>query len=150
MRIDSTPSGADVSLVDRGKTTFLGTTPINASVDPSRSYDVVFTYANKPTRVEHLDPRKTTRLAITLGKTAKTETPKADVPKAPKVDKKAITEVKVAKPTKPVAKVAEPFADDTAARFAAMAVIVALPVAVVYIALQRNIVGGLTTGSVKG
>ena len=115
VRIDSTPSGADVSLVDRGKTTFLGTTPINASVDPSRSYDVVFTYANKPTRVEHLDPRKTTRLAITLGKTAKTETPKADVPKAPKVDKKAITEVKVAKPTKPVAKVAEPFADDTAA-----------------------------------
>jgi arabinogalactan oligomer/maltooligosaccharide transport system permease protein len=35
-------------------------------------------------------------------------------------------------------------------RFAAMAVIVALPVAVVYIALQKNIVGGLTTGSVKG
>jgi len=35
-------------------------------------------------------------------------------------------------------------------RFAAMAVIVALPVAVVYIALQRQIVGGLTTGSVKG
>ncbi|NWF64166.1 MAG: ABC transporter permease subunit [Chloroflexi bacterium] len=35
-------------------------------------------------------------------------------------------------------------------RFAAMAVIVALPVAIVYIALQRNIVGGLTTGSVKG
>ena len=35
-------------------------------------------------------------------------------------------------------------------RFAAMAVIVALPVAIVYIALQKNIVGGLTTGSVKG
>jgi arabinogalactan oligomer / maltooligosaccharide transport system permease protein len=35
-------------------------------------------------------------------------------------------------------------------RFAAMAVIVALPVAVVYIALQRQIVGGLTTGGVKG
>lgn len=35
-------------------------------------------------------------------------------------------------------------------RFAAMAVIVALPVAIVYIALQRQIVGGLTTGSVKG
>lgn len=35
-------------------------------------------------------------------------------------------------------------------RFAAMAVIVALPVAVVYIALQRQIVGGLTSGSVKG
>jgi arabinogalactan oligomer/maltooligosaccharide transport system permease protein len=35
-------------------------------------------------------------------------------------------------------------------RFAAMAVIVALPVAVVYVALQRQIVGGLTTGGVKG
>lgn len=35
-------------------------------------------------------------------------------------------------------------------RFAAMAVIVALPVAVIYIALQKQIVGGLTAGSVKG
>ncbi len=35
-------------------------------------------------------------------------------------------------------------------RFAAMAVIVAMPVAVVYIALQKQIVGGLTTGGVKG
>jgi arabinogalactan oligomer / maltooligosaccharide transport system permease protein len=35
-------------------------------------------------------------------------------------------------------------------RFAAMAVIVALPVAVVYIALQRQIVGGITSGAVKG
>ena len=35
-------------------------------------------------------------------------------------------------------------------RFAAMAVIVALPVAITYIALQRYIVSGLTSGSVKG
>jgi arabinogalactan oligomer / maltooligosaccharide transport system permease protein len=35
-------------------------------------------------------------------------------------------------------------------RFAAMAVIVALPVAVVYVALQKQIVGGMTTGAVKG
>lgn len=35
-------------------------------------------------------------------------------------------------------------------RFAAMAVIVALPVAVMYIALQKQIVSGLTAGSVKG
>lgn len=35
-------------------------------------------------------------------------------------------------------------------RFAAMAVIVALPVAIVYIALQRQIVGGITSGAVKG
>jgi arabinogalactan oligomer/maltooligosaccharide transport system permease protein len=35
-------------------------------------------------------------------------------------------------------------------RFAAMAIIVALPVAITYIALQKQIVSGLTTGSVKG
>ncbi len=35
-------------------------------------------------------------------------------------------------------------------RFAAMAIIVALPVAITYIALQKQIVGGLTTGGVKG
>lgn len=35
-------------------------------------------------------------------------------------------------------------------RFAAMAIIVALPVAIVYILLQKQIVNGLTTGGVKG
>jgi arabinogalactan oligomer/maltooligosaccharide transport system permease protein len=35
-------------------------------------------------------------------------------------------------------------------RFTAMALIIALPVAVVYLALQKYIVGGLTVGSVKG
>jgi arabinogalactan oligomer/maltooligosaccharide transport system permease protein len=35
-------------------------------------------------------------------------------------------------------------------RFAAMAVIVALPVAIIYIALQKQIVSGLTAGGVKG
>lgn len=35
-------------------------------------------------------------------------------------------------------------------RFAAMAIIVALPVAITYIALQKQIVSGLTSGSVKG
>lgn len=35
-------------------------------------------------------------------------------------------------------------------RFAAMAIIVALPVAITYLALQKYIAGGLTTGAVKG
>jgi arabinogalactan oligomer/maltooligosaccharide transport system permease protein len=35
-------------------------------------------------------------------------------------------------------------------RFAAMAVIVALPVAIIYVALQKQIVGGLTAGGIKG
>jgi arabinogalactan oligomer / maltooligosaccharide transport system permease protein len=35
-------------------------------------------------------------------------------------------------------------------RFAAMAIIVALPVAIIYIALQKQIISGLTSGGVKG
>jgi arabinogalactan oligomer/maltooligosaccharide transport system permease protein len=35
-------------------------------------------------------------------------------------------------------------------RFAAMSVIVALPVAIIYVALQKQIVGGLTAGGIKG
>ena len=35
-------------------------------------------------------------------------------------------------------------------RFAAMAIIVALPVAIIYVLLQKQIVSGLTSGSVKG
>ena len=35
-------------------------------------------------------------------------------------------------------------------RFAAMSVIVALPVAIIYVALQKQIVSGLTAGGIKG
>ena len=35
-------------------------------------------------------------------------------------------------------------------RFSAMAIIVALPIAAIYIALQELIVGGLTASGVKG
>jgi hypothetical protein len=66
--IDSKPSGATVMLVDHGKTSFLGNTPVSAAVDPSRAYDVVFTAANHSTQVEHLDPNVTHHLAIALGK----------------------------------------------------------------------------------
>jgi hypothetical protein len=70
VRIDSKPSGATVMLVDNGKTTLLGTTPVAASVDPSRGYDVVLTLDGRPTQMTHLDPAKTQRLDITLAKAA--------------------------------------------------------------------------------
>ena len=68
IRIDSTPSGATVTLVDRGKSQFVGTTPVNAAVDPSREYDLVFSWASRPAQQEHLDPRTTRRIAAMLGK----------------------------------------------------------------------------------
>jgi hypothetical protein len=64
VRIDSTPAGATVTLVDRGKPQIVGETPISAAIDPSREYDLVLTYAGKPTRTVHLDPRTTRRIAF--------------------------------------------------------------------------------------
>ncbi|HEU0037223.1 MAG TPA: hypothetical protein VFQ53_41720 [Kofleriaceae bacterium] len=68
VRIDSKPSGATVMLVDRGKTSFLGTTPISTALDPSRTYELVLTAANKPTQIEKLDPSSTKRVMVELGK----------------------------------------------------------------------------------
>ncbi|MEO8701178.1 MAG: PEGA domain-containing protein [Kofleriaceae bacterium] len=114
VRIDSTPAGATVMLVDRGKTTFLGTTPISTVVDPARTYDLVFTYANKPTQIQHLDPSTSKHLAVVLGKPAtrvaarsvraerKLETPKklvkAEKADAPKVDTEPDKSVEAKKP----------------------------------------------------
>jgi hypothetical protein len=91
VRLDSKPSGATVMLVDRGKTMFLGTTPISTALDPSRQYDVVFTYKDRPTVLEHVDPRTQSKVSVTLDRSAsriakvgapKAETPKAEAPKA--------------------------------------------------------------------
>jgi hypothetical protein len=70
IRIDSNPAGATAVLVDNGKTSFLGTTPLATSLDPSRQYDIVFTYDDRPTQMAHLDPAKDTRVSITLPKAA--------------------------------------------------------------------------------
>ena len=104
VRIESSPKGATVMIVDRGKTSFLGSTPIVASLDPSREYDIVFTYPNKPTQLEHIVPSKQNKLSVTLGKAGNQAKPelKAEKPR---------TEVKIEKPAKvekPVVVKAEP------------------------------------------
>jgi hypothetical protein len=68
VRIDSKPSGATVMLVDNGKTSFLGSTPLATSLDPSRKYDVIFTAPGRPTQMAPLDPSKTSRLDVTLSR----------------------------------------------------------------------------------
>ncbi len=123
VRIDSQPSGATVMLVDRGKTTFLGNTPVSAAVDPSRTYDLVFTYANKPTQLEHLDAATTKRVAVVLGKPGNHAVKAAAVvaPVAPKVDKVLPKTEKVAPPkiekvaARPAAAVVDPFETKAAA-----------------------------------
>lgn len=95
VRIESSPRGATVLLVDRGKTQLVGTTPINASVDPTREYDLVFSHADSPTKpihVEHLDARSTRRVAVTLGSHAASVASAAPLPAARKADKPAQVE----------------------------------------------------------
>jgi hypothetical protein len=116
VRIDSKPAGATVMLVDNGKTSFLGTTPVAASVDPSRAYDVIFTLEGRPTQMTHLDPIKVHHLDVTLAgpsgsttRAARTSTAKA----APAAKVAAAAEPPVAHHQKAVkpAELAEPSFD---------------------------------------
>jgi hypothetical protein len=80
VRIDSTPSGATVMLVDRGKTQYVGNTPVSAAVDPSHEYDLVLTYPGEPTTLVHLDATTTRRVAVTLGARASAAKPADGAP----------------------------------------------------------------------
>jgi hypothetical protein len=68
VRIDSEPAGATVTLVDGGKQSFLGSTPLSTSVEASRAYDVIVALDGRPTQMVHLDPATTSRLDVSLGK----------------------------------------------------------------------------------
>ena len=110
VRIDSKPAGATVMLVDNGKTSFLGSTPIATSLDPSRSYDVIFTLSGRPTQMGHIDPTKSSKLEVTLGKAvaqAEHHHHHASVDEAPRAEVKAAAVEKKVEAPKP-APVAEP------------------------------------------
>ena len=77
VRIDSIPSGATVMIADRGKTQLVGNTPIAVAIDPTRDYDLVVSYAGKPTKTEHLDPRITQHITVTLDAAAPPSPPPA-------------------------------------------------------------------------
>ncbi|HEY4182120.1 MAG TPA: PEGA domain-containing protein [Kofleriaceae bacterium] len=117
VRIDSTPSGAEVTLVDHGKTTFLGSTPISASVDPSKTYEVMLSYPNKPSKMEKLDPKTTQHLAVSFGKGAPIAETAKPAPAMKHVEATTPkTEVASAKPakvekTEPKAEKSEPKAE---------------------------------------
>jgi hypothetical protein len=73
VRIDSTPSGATVTLVDRGKSQFVGLTPVSAAVDPSREYDLVVSHDNRLPHRVHLDPGTTRRVAVSLERRSRSD-----------------------------------------------------------------------------
>ena len=105
VRIDSTPSGATVTLVDRGKSQFVGKTPVNATLDTSREYDLVFTFPNKATQQKHLNASTTRRIAVTLPEQVNAQPAPAVAPAvapatAPRHVEKAIVEKPPASPVK--------------------------------------------------
>ncbi|MBL0220543.1 MAG: hypothetical protein IPQ07_42575 [Myxococcales bacterium] len=110
VRLDSNPAGATVMLVDRGKTTFLGTTPISTAVDGARQYDLVFTYKDRPTHLEHLDPRTTSKLSVKLERSTKPATEVA-APVAPKAAPAKAVPAKLETTEPPAAEVAKPKAE---------------------------------------
>ncbi|HWO22788.1 MAG TPA: PEGA domain-containing protein [Kofleriaceae bacterium] len=71
--IVSSPPGATVTLVDRGLSLLIGTTPITTALDPSRKYELVFSHPNRSTWVEPIDPTQTRRVDVKLGPAAKSE-----------------------------------------------------------------------------
>ena len=63
--ISSVPSGATVTLVDGGKMSALGTTPVHLVLDPNKTYDVILTMDGHPTHIEHV-AANSHKLAIVL------------------------------------------------------------------------------------
>lgn len=64
--IRSQPAGAMVTLISAGEATVIGKTPITATLDPRKQYDVVLAYRELPTKVAHVDPDHTVALDVDL------------------------------------------------------------------------------------
>jgi hypothetical protein len=90
IRLETSPSGATVTLVDSGRPRELGKTPLDVSVDRTRAYDVVFALEGHATRIEHFDPRTTQGVAVALqpNATASVPAPQLAAPAAKKPAKR--------------------------------------------------------------
>ena len=66
VRVETQPAGATAMLVDDGKTTLIGTTPVDAELDRTREYDVILTLEDHETHIEHLDPSTNQHVLVVL------------------------------------------------------------------------------------
>lgn len=64
--IRSQPAGAMVTLISAGEATVIGKTPITATLDPRKQYDVVLAYRELPTKLAHVDPDRTVAIDVDL------------------------------------------------------------------------------------
>ncbi len=66
VRVETQPAGATAMLVDGGKTTLIGTTPVDAELDRTREYDVILTLEDHETHIEHVDPSTNQHVLVVL------------------------------------------------------------------------------------
>ncbi|HEY1817081.1 MAG TPA: hypothetical protein VGG74_32260 [Kofleriaceae bacterium] len=67
LRVETMPAGATVAFVGTdGATTIVGTSPVDATIDPAHAYDVLVTLPNHVSRVEHVAPTGNHHLALAL------------------------------------------------------------------------------------
>lgn len=64
VRVESTPAGAEATLIDGDKATPLGATPLAVELDPHRTYDVMIALAGHATKVVHISPSAAQRVMV--------------------------------------------------------------------------------------
>ncbi|MBS1122180.1 MAG: serine/threonine protein kinase [Deltaproteobacteria bacterium] len=64
--ISSVPAGAVVTLIHDGDATVVGRTPVIATLDPTRAYDVIVALRGHPTKIHHIDPGTTHALELVV------------------------------------------------------------------------------------
>jgi hypothetical protein len=76
--LDSDPQGATVLLVEGSNTTSLGATPLTHELDPSRTYEVMFTLAGHKSALVTIDPAKSERVNVDLTTSTATAAPRTE------------------------------------------------------------------------
>ena len=71
IQLASEPAGATVTLIDDGHALLLGTTPLSASLDPSRAHDLVFALDGRTPRTAHVDAHATADVSVRLPRSAR-------------------------------------------------------------------------------
>jgi hypothetical protein len=73
--IASRPAGAIVTLVADGSATVIGRTPLTASIDLTRAYDLVFAVRGRPTLIRHLEAGDPAQVTVELAADAEPGAP---------------------------------------------------------------------------
>jgi hypothetical protein len=71
VHVESQPGGAVATLIDGGKASQVGTTPLDIELDSSRSYDVVVSLDGHTPHVEHITPTTNQDLMFALDEPAR-------------------------------------------------------------------------------